>query len=375
MVLFETETIAIGSDAAIASRSTRPGGRWRAFGAAAAMCLFIAACGGGGGGGDGGSGGGGSNPQGVVAPPSTGATLVSTAAEAQSATPAALSAADTAATRVAELKGIPFFGLGSAFGQSIGGSGTRTIQSVASAPVQALTVETATCFDAGFDFGCTGSVTADYSVGIDDNSGRVTARSGDYIDLSMRSLSGTFDGLRVSLDGRFRMDFLADFAFDPASPSLNGMDVQVTLDSFSGVINGVGTGRTTAVGRFTADNHGTITYTIGGARYGSLTGVSFTNAGTFVIGSGTARIAYWNDSSKYVDFSFQNLRFVNGRPAVGSSVTVTGAVGNITITVTASSSNTVVYVVNMSSGNGNARYTVTETYPPTGQPTYTAVAS
>ena len=85
------------------------------------------------------------------------------------------------------------------------------------------------------------------------------------------------------------------------------------------------------------------------------------------------RVAYWADSSRYIDLTFQNWHVVDGRPAVGSQVTVSSGQGSIALTVSASSTASVVYAGTITLGSVTTAYTVTATYPGGGSPTYTAV--
>ena len=334
--------------------------RRRLLAIVAPACIGLAACGGGGGG-----GGATVTPADVVGPPATAATLANTTAEAQAAAQAVVAGADSTAARVSAMSGFAAL-TGLPVGpQSATGEGRK--QALSASTMRPLAVETDACSDL-LDGPCSGSVTIDASF----DSSATQANPGDHADLQFASLSGGLSGIQLSLNGHLRVDFLSTFVFD--SSNIDGIDVKLGFDGFGGSINGVTFGPVTDMLRLQISGQGVISYTAGGATFTSLSGVSITGPGSYAIGSGTVRVAYWADSSRYIDLTFQNWHVVDGRPAVGSQVTVSSGQGSIALTVSASSTASVVYAGTITVGSVTTAYTVTATYPGGGgSPTYTAV--
>lgn len=340
-----------------------PAARRRAWCAAALASLLITGCGGGGSGPEPPT-----PPATVVGPPTVAASIVATAAEAQAATPAALAAADAAAARVGAMSGFTVLTGGPLFHQSADGSDRRRIQSVPAPTMHALSVQTASCAELMDNASCSGSATLDTNIA----DTATSIRAGDYADMSFASLSGPLGGLQVTLDGRMRIDF--NSALDLNSTTFPGLDILVTFERFSGSANGVAFGPVSDAARLQVGSQGNVTLTAGGASFSGLSGVTFSSAGNYAIGAGTARVAYWSDGSRYVDITLSNWQVVNGRPAVGSQATVTAGQGSAAIAVTAASTTTVTYAVGVTVAGATSRFVVTATYPAGGGAPSYAVA-
>ncbi len=106
-------------------------------------------------------------------------------------------------------------------------------------------------------------------------------------------------------------------------------------------------------------------------------GVSTTDAQNYnVIGGTRLRTAHWSNAAGYVDVQFtENWIVSQGRPSAGSSAIISDGNASMTINVQSSSASSVVYAVTASVNGATVSYTVTATYPASGAPTYTVVAT
>jgi len=324
----------------------------------AAFAVWLVACGGGGG--DGGPG----PTDDVAGPPTVSAILQNTAGEASQSVQAAVGTADNAAARASSLSG-----LSALLGTPIAGPSSAHVHPLAapaSGTARPLAVMTAACSDL-FEPPCAGSASVDTNIA--DTATRIAA--GDYADMQFASLSGTFAGESVALNGRMRIEFLS--AIDLASTTFDGMDVKLKLVSFSGSINGAAFGPISDSSRLRIDAQGVATVTAGGATYSGLGGVTVTGAGHYGVANTTVRMSYWSDAGRYVDLTLQSWQVLGGRPTVGSMATVGGS-GSIVVSATSASSSTVVYAVAVTAGGATTNYIVTASYPSGGGvPSYTAV--
>lgn len=331
--------------------------RWR--GATAALAVTLAACG----------GGGGSDEQAleVVGPPVTAAALADTATEAQQSVPAVVAGADGLMQRFGAMTAFTAVFGDPATPQGAGPGVTR--QSVDAPTLRIQAAQTLACAEL-LDPPCSGSVTADTNL----SDTATMIRAGDWFDLRFAALSGSLDGYRLVYDGRLRLDFLA--GFDPNASTLAGLDVKLSFYGLSGSVDGVRYGPVSEALRMQVDAQGVEALTVGGVRYSGLDGVSITSASAYTIGSATVRVAYWGDATRYVDLGFQNWVVVDGRPAVGSQVTVgTAGHGTLVATVVSSSTSTVLLSAVLTVGETSTSYRITGTYPAGGgAPTWNAVA-
>jgi hypothetical protein len=314
----------------------------------AALTALLVACGGGG-------DSGGAAPASVAGPPSTGAVLANSSNEA--AKSAVVAGADAAVAQAGALSGF----------SAVFGTPIAAHQSPAATRKRALAVIASTCDD-WVDLPCSGSATVDTNV----PRTATVVNAGDYLDVRFTSVSGLLLGNSVLLNGRMRMDFQS--AFDPLMTQFPGLNLLLTLDGFSGSVNGKLFGPVTDLAKLQIDSQGAGTLTAAGARYTGLRGVTTTGPGDYTIAAATVRTSYWADAGRYVDLSLANWHVAGARPAVGSQATVSAAQGSMVITVAASTTASVVYTVSISSPTGNASFLVTATYPlGGGAPVYTAV--
>lgn len=328
--------------------------RWVVRALAPAAAAVLVACGGG--------GGDSTSPADQVAgPPTAAASLVGTSADASQSARAAVAGADAAAARAASLSG-----LSALLGQPVGSALVRPAAANTREQIQAVT--TSSCVDFFETLSCTGSITVDTNVADTAN----TVGPNDYADVRFQSVSGPLLGNQVSLSGRLRVDFLSVLNLNAST--FPGMDVLLTLDGFSGTVNGSAFGPLSDVGRLQIDSSGASTVTAGGARYQGLSGVTTSGTGSYRIGSGTVRTGHWTNSNTYVDLSLSSWQVSNGRPAPGSRATLTAGQGSIDITVASSSTESVTFTVSITVNGVATHYLVTASYPGgSGTPTYNAV--
>jgi hypothetical protein len=233
---------------------------------------------------------------------------------------------------------------------------------------QALSRETVACGNLGLT-SCSGSVTFDTNVA--DNATVLPA--GSYFAMTFNGLSGGADGNTVSMNGLFRMDFQTALNIDALD--FANARFQVTLGGLSGTVDGISFGPETALALYEFDPRGTPTLTIDGLRIQG--GVSTTDAQNYnVIGGTRLRTAHWSNAAGYVDVQFtENWIVSQGRPSAGSSAIISDGNASMTISVQSSSASSVVYAVTASVNGATVAYTVTATYPASGAPTYTVVAT
>ena len=99
------------------------------------------------------------------------------------------------------------------------------------------------------------------------------------------------------------------------------------------------------------------------------------DADNYSLANVTLRRAHWAAAVGYVDMSFQGWSVVSGRPSVNSRATITAPNSSIAVVVTSSSAGSVVYAVTATVNGAVVSYTVTASYPVSGAPTYTVVAT
>jgi hypothetical protein len=331
-----------------------PPRRWFARALAPAAAALLVACGGG--------GGDGTSPADQVAgPPTTAATLVGSSTDASQSARAAVASADAAAARARSLSG-----LSALLGQPVGSARVRPAASNPREQIQAVT--TSSCVDFFETLSCSGSIVLDTNVA----ETATTVGPNDYADVRFQAVSGPLLGNQVSLNGRLRVDFLSVLNLN--ATTFTGMDLLLTLDGFSGTVNGSAFGPLSDVGRLQIDSNGASTVTAGGARYQGLSGVTTSGANSYRIGSGTVRTGHWTDSNTYVDLALAGWQVSDGRPVPGSRATLTAAQGSIDVTVASSSSQSVSFTVSITVNGVATHYLVTATYPVGGgAPTYNAV--
>lgn len=331
------------------------------------LVLALAACGGGG---DGGS----STPppsDPPQGPPATAATLGTSSADASDAARATVAAADGLAGRYASMNGFTAL-LGVPLAAEPATPGAVTLPETARANrvdgrAYRLDVTTEACTEF-VDAPCTGTVTVDTNVA----NNASTLVPGNYLDATFNSLSGQVLGRSATFSGRLRIEFLT--ALNLNNPQLPGLGLRLKFTNFAGTLAGSPFGPISETADFNFSSQGVGTLTVGGARYGSLGGVSVTAAGTYSISTGDVRLAFGSAGTAYVDARLTNWRTQGGRPVVGSQATLTAANGaTATVQVTASGSTTVVYAVTLVTAGGTRAFTVTATYAAGGgAPTYAA---
>lgn len=336
--------------------------RRRTWGAAL-LALALAACGGGGG-----DGGGSGASEAPVGPPTTAASLGSTATDATEAVKSAVSAADGIAARYTSLTSFSaLFGVPIAQGQALPMAALRAFANTRTPPdrQRALAVTNVGCLEV-VDGPCTGS--AVFDTNIPDTANSVSA--GQYLEVSFNSITGYTLGVPVTMNGKLRIEFLSSVNLNAAQ--LTSVSLRLKFVNLSGSVNGVAYGPLNDLLDLGLDSLGNATLTAGGARYGTLDGVSVTGAGSYVIGTGDVRAAF-GSSGGYADLSLSDWRSSGGRPAVGSQGTVRAGTASGTVRVLSSSSTSVVYAVALTVGSTTASYTVTATYAGgTGAPSYVA---
>lgn len=317
----------------------------------AALVALLVSCGGGGGGG----GPVDSTPI-VQGPPETAAVLANTTDDAAQSAKAAVAAADAAAVNSNSMAGV--FAL---FGAPTG------LQRAPDATHQhALAAQTVGCTDF-LEAPCSGSASVDTNLSPTASS----AAAGTFIDVSFSSLSGYLFGESVTLNGRMRIDFLA--AFNLTTPEPTGLDLQLLFEQLSGSVNGAAFGPISESLRLQIDSQGHSSVIAGGKRYTGVTGVTVSDASNYSIAGSTVRTSHWSNTTTYVDLNLTQWQVVNGRPATGSTATVSAGSGSVSVRVTSSSTSSVVYAVALTLNGSTTNYTVTATYPQGGgAPTYVA---
>jgi hypothetical protein len=315
-------------------------------GLAVTLTALLVACGGG--------GGGGGATLGVQGPPTAATVLTGAGSDATAGTEAAITSAAAAAERAGTLGG-----LNVVLGQPLAASRTTGRE-------QALINETAPCTDF-VDPPCSGTVTISSS--LDENA--TVAPAGTIIDIGFTALNGNFFGTSVSLNGAMSIKFLDAFDFDA---NFSGLRIELTTSALGGTVNGVDFGPLSDLAEFSISASGASTVTAGGRRYSALDSVQFDGPDDYSLSGGVIRTAYTSSSGTFVDITIHNLRVVNGRPQVGSNITVTASNGSIGLQVTATSAAEVVYSASLNVGGTLSAYVVTASYPSGGgQPTYSAV--
>jgi len=298
----------------------------------------------------------------------TAASLGSTATDATEAVKSAVSGADGLATRYTSLTSFSaLFGVPIAQGQAVPMAALRAFANRQQHPdrQRALAVTNVGCLEV-VDGPCTGN--AVFDTNIPDTATTVTA--GQYLEVTFNSVSGYALGMPVTMNGRLRIEFLTGVNLNAAQ--LTSVSLRLTFVGLSGTANGVAYGPVNDLLDLALDSLGNATLTAGGARYGTMDGVSVTGAGTYVIGSGNVRAAF-GSSGGYADLSLTDWRSSAGRAAVGSLGTVRAGTATGTVRVLSSSSTSVVYAVALTVGSSTTSYTVTATYAGgTGAPSYAA---
>jgi hypothetical protein len=333
--------------------------RLRPWLAAAGLATLLAACGGGGGGSDSAAAG----PV-LEAPPATAAGLQTSSTEASGAAAASMDSAQRMVQLSASLNGsIPAL--------ANGGSAALSWSRVAlsASRERALATQTVTCADFFGSSSCSGSLTVNTNAS---GSGTVIP-AGTLVNMSFNALQGSFGGSPVLINGTLRMEYLS--TFDANASSLAGLRAQLTFGNFSGTAEGVPFGPLTEVALLEFDGQGVGTMTIDGLRITGFDTLMVTDADNYSLANVTLRRAHWAAAAGYVDMSFQNWSVVNGRPSMNSTETITAPNSSIAVVVTASSASSVVYAVTATVNGAAVSYTVTATYPASGAPTYTVVAT
>jgi len=230
-----------------------------------------------------------------------------------------------------------------------------------------LDVTTEACLEV-VDAPCTGTVTLDTNVA----GNATTVSPGQYVDATFNSISGLVLGRSVTFTGRMRIEFLSSLNLN--NPQLPGLGLRLKFTNFAGTLAGSAFGPVNETADFSFSSQGIGTLTAGGARYGSLGGVSVTGTGAYNINTGDVRLAFGASTTGHVDTRLTNWRSQGGRPVVGSQATLTANGASATVAVTASSSTAVVYAVTIVTATNTRVFTVTASYPTGGgAPTYAAV--
>ncbi|MBL8306898.1 MAG: hypothetical protein JNM33_09395 [Rubrivivax sp.] len=332
---------------------------------AAGLVLVLAACGGGGGG-DSGPG----PSEAPVGPPATAAALGTTSAEATEVVKAAVAGADGLAARYTSMNSFTaLFGVPIAQGQAVPMAALRAFARVAPVPgrQRALAVTNVGCLEV-VDGPCTGS--AVFDTNIPDTATSVSA--GQYLEVTFNAISGYVLGLPVTLSGRLRVEFLTAVNLNAAQ--LTSVSMRLKFVNLAGSADGVAYGPLNELLDLNLDSTGEATLTSGGARYGTLEGVSVTGAGSYSIGSGTVRSAFASTGG-YADLRLTNWRSSGGRALAGSQGSVSAGSTTAAVSVLSSSSTSVVYGVTFTAGASVVSYRVTGAYAGgTGSPSYTVAS-
>lgn len=317
--------------------------------AAAGLVTLLAACGGGS---DSGEPAANTAPV-LTAPPTTSAAMQTTSTEASGAVAAAVDSAQRMVTLNASLSGNNVLPVGNSLSSPL--SWTRT--ALSAKREQALAVRSLTCADFFSSTACTGS----WSIDTNAANSATAFPAGTYVTLQFNNLQGSVGGSPLSINGTLRADFLTPF--DPNAASTAGLSFQLTFTNLSGTAEGTNFGPLDAVALYAYDSMGVETVTIDGQRIIGFDNLTVTNADNYSLPNLQLRRAHWTATTGYVDVSFSNWSVVNGRPAVGSTVSIAATGGSISISVMASSSSTVVYAATATVNGVTAYYTVTATYP------------
>ena len=331
------------------------------------LALAVTACGGGGG--DAGSTPAPSDPP--IGPPATAVALSTSAGDASDAARTALAAADGMAGRYSTMTGFTAL-LGVPVAAEPASPSTFRLPTARRAAwpddrARRLDVTTQGCTEF-VDAPCSGTVTLDTNVA----GNATTVSPGQYVDATFNGISGLVLGRSVTFAGRLRIEFLTSVNLN--NPQLPGLGLRLKFTNFAGTLAGSAFGPVNETADFNFSGQGVGTLTAGGARYGSLGGVSVTGAGAYSINTGDVRLAFGTSTTGHVDARLTNWRSQGARPAVGSQATLTAAGTSATVQVTASSSTTVVYAVSIVTATATRVFTVTATYPAGGgAPTYAAV--
>lgn len=218
------------------------------------------------------------------------------------------------------------------------------------------------------DEGCTGSLIVEASYPHD----ATAVPAGSHITRTFNALHGTRAGREISLNGTTRTDFLT--AVDFTQPPAN-VRVQITNTEFSNHIDGVGFGPHTGVALLEFDANGALTYTVDNVSYSGMSNIVVTDRDNFSVGAATVRRPHWSTPDTYVVYVYQSWIVTAGRPAVGSTVTISteGVAGSCVVTVATSSATRVTYNVRSTVGGVVGNYLVTVDYPPDAVPVWSAV--
>jgi len=231
---------------------------------------------------------------------------------------------------------------------------------------RALATQTLSCVDFFGTSACSGSVTVDTNA----SAGSTALPAGTYVTLTFAALQGSFGGTPVQFDGELRLDYLS--AFDLNSPSFAGLRFQLTLNQFSGTVDGVAFGPRSAIALTEFDGQGVAQLTIDGLRVTGLDTLTVTDADNYALPNVTLRRAHWAAAAGYVDVHYTDWSVVDGRPTFGSQAQISAAGNSLDVTVGASSASSVVYAVQVSVDGVVSTYAVTATYPAGGgSPDYT----
>ena len=234
---------------------------------------------------------------------------------------------------------------------------------------RALATQTVTCAQFFGTSSCSGSLTVNTNAS---GSGPVIP-AGTYAIVTFNALQGGFDGSPVLVNGTMRMDYLSTFDASTSSPA--GLRAQLTFTDFSGTADGVSFGPLTEVALYEFDNQGVGTMTIDGLRIVGCDTMDVSDADNYSLADVTLRRAHWTTATGYVDMQFVGWSVVEGRPSVNSRATITAPNSSIAVVVTSSSAGSVVYAVTATVNGAVVSYTVTASYPVSGAPTYTVVAT
>lgn len=327
---------------------------------ATVLLATLVACGGGGGD----SGDGNTLSAAPSGPPAAAATMGSSSTDASDSAKAAVGAADGMMARQGSLSGLTVLGAplagsapGVAFSALVGSAGLKQAQAASTAPcTQVLGTP------------CSGSVTV--STNVADNATSVAR--GQYIEGTFNALSGSLNGVAVSLSGKLRIEFLT--AFNLNTSSVAGIGLRLVFTSFAGSVGGVAVGPVTETLDISFDAQGLPTLVINGASYSPRT--TAITSGGYTITSGDARVGYGAAASGHVNVRLVGWTSNASRPGVGSFATVSANGWAANVSVLSSSSSTVVYEVFIAgpTPGSSARFTVTATYPVGGgAPSYVAV--
>lgn len=229
---------------------------------------------------------------------------------------------------------------------------------------------TATDYDCAIllDIGCTGSMTIEASYPHDAPS----VAAGSYIVRTFNDLQGATAGQEIILQGTTRTDFLSavDFTQTPVN-----VRMQITNTYFYRSVNGVSFGPHTGVALLEFDADGVLTYTVNQVSYSGLRDIVVTDRDNFSLGAATVRRPHWREATTYVVYVYRNWSVVAGRPAGGSTVTISteGVAGNHVVTIATSSPTQVTYAVQSTVDGVVKNCLVTVDYAPGAEPVWSTV--